>query len=48
MKSDQKIADVGDKGAQKGLSVKRAQAVADYLVRKGAAKNRRVEITLLR
>jgi len=67
-------ADVGDKGAQLGLSKKRAQAVADYLVRKGVvkssqlviegkggtvpvannntdegrAKNRRVEITLLR
>jgi outer membrane protein OmpA-like peptidoglycan-associated protein len=67
-------ADVGDKGAQLALSKKRAQAVADYLVRKGVvkasqlviegkggtvplasnstdegrAKNRRVEITLLR
>ncbi len=67
-------ADVGDKGAQLDLSKKRAQAVADYLVRKGVvkasqlviegkggtvplasnasdegrAKNRRVEITLLR
>jgi outer membrane protein OmpA-like peptidoglycan-associated protein len=67
-------ADVGDKGSQKDLSVKRAKAVADYLVKKGAAKasqlvieglggtvplagndtdagrakNRRVEITLLR
>jgi len=67
-------ADVGDKASQLDLSKKRAQAVADYLVRKGAvktsqlkiegkggtvplagndtdegrAKNRRVEITLLR
>jgi outer membrane protein OmpA-like peptidoglycan-associated protein len=67
-------ADVGDKGAQLELSKKRAQAVADYLVKKGVvkasqlviegkggtvplasnatdegrAKNRRVEITLLR
>jgi outer membrane protein OmpA-like peptidoglycan-associated protein len=67
-------ADVGDKASQKELSVKRAKAVADYLVKKGAAKasqlvieglggtmplasnstdegkarNRRVEITLLR
>ncbi len=67
-------ADVGDKASQKDLSVKRAKAVADYLVKKGAAKasqliieglggtvplakndtdegkakNRRVEITLLR
>ena len=67
-------ADVGDKKSQKDLSLKRAQAVADYFVRKGVlkaaqlivegkggtaplapndkdegrAKNRRVEITLLR
>jgi len=67
-------ADVGDKKSQQELSVKRAQAVADYYVRKGVlkasqlviegkggtvplapndkdegrAKNRRVEITLLR
>ena len=67
-------ADVGDKGAQLELSKRRAQAVADYFVRKkvakaaqlvvegkggtvplasnstdeGRAKNRRVEITLLR
>ena len=67
-------ADVGDKKSQVDLSKKRAQAVADYFVRKGAlkvaqlvvegkggtvplapndkdegrAKNRRVEITLLR
>jgi outer membrane protein OmpA-like peptidoglycan-associated protein len=67
-------ADVGDKASQLALSKKRAQAVADYLVRKGVvkasqlviegkggtvplasnatdegrAKNRRVEITLLR
>ena len=67
-------ADVGDKKSQQELSQKRAQAVADYFVRKGVvkasqlviegkggsvplakndtdagrAKNRRVEITLLR
>jgi outer membrane protein OmpA-like peptidoglycan-associated protein len=67
-------ADVGDKKSQQELSLKRAQAVADYYVRKGVlkaaqlviegkggtvplspndtdegrAKNRRVEITLLR
>jgi outer membrane protein OmpA-like peptidoglycan-associated protein len=67
-------ADVGDKKSQQELSVKRAQAVGDYFVRKGVvkasqlviegkggtvplasnatdegrAKNRRVEITLLR
>ena len=67
-------ADVGDKKSQLELSLKRAQAVADYFVRKGVlkasqlvtegkggtmpvapndtdenrAKNRRVEITLLR
>ena len=67
-------ADVGDKKSQQELSQKRAQAVADYFVRKGIlkasqlviegkggsvplagndtdagrAKNRRVEITLLR
>jgi outer membrane protein OmpA-like peptidoglycan-associated protein len=67
-------ADVGDKKSQLELSVKRAQAVADYFVRKkvlkasqlliegkggtmplspnntdeGRARNRRVEITLLR
>ena len=67
-------ADVGDKGAQQTLSVKRAQSVADYFAKKGVAKaaqmiiegkgssiplagndteegrakNRRVEITLLR
>jgi outer membrane protein OmpA-like peptidoglycan-associated protein len=67
-------ADVGDKKSQQDLSLKRAQAVADYFVRKGVlkaaqlivegkggtvplapndkdegrARNRRVEITLLR
>jgi outer membrane protein OmpA-like peptidoglycan-associated protein len=67
-------ADVGDKKSQQELSLKRAQAVGDYYVRKGVlkaaqlvvegkggtvplspndteegrAKNRRVEITLLR